>query len=165
MKKGFYLFGFFLVTISLLLQLAMALIFQISTYVSLDNVYIALQKLSLLAGLFGHPVPPIVRLLLPQLLYLAILCGAAFLVLRRTWFFIKNRSFLPPASFTRGPYVIFVISAISIALFFLALISAFLWNASLRGAANMVILPATLLLPLTVCWVEFLSLKLSNDGK
>src|SRR5690606_5921856 len=129
-EKGFLPLRFFLVAISLLLQLAMAMVFQISTYVPLDNAYIALQELSLLASLFGHPVPPMIRLLLPQILYLAILCGAAFLVLRRMWLFIKTQSFLPPTSFTRGPYVIFVISAISVALFFLALISVFLWNAN-----------------------------------
>ena len=142
----------------MLLQSAMALVFQ------LGDVYVNLQELSVLSGLFGHPVPPLIRLILPRFLYLIILYGTAFLILHRIWLFIRNKSFLPPTSFTQGPYAIFLISVISAALFFLILVLAFMLNEGLRGIANVFIIPATFLLPITVCWVELLSFK-SGDRK
>ena len=137
----------------------MALLVQISPYISFDNAYAALSKVSVMAALFGHPVPPFVRLLLPQLLYLAILFCAALLVLRRIWLFTRTRSLSPPASFTRLPLVIYTVSIIAVLLFVVGMISAHFLNTGLRGIASAVVLPAVLLLPITVCWVEILSLR------
>jgi len=159
MKRGIYLFGFFLVAVSVLLQSARLLIFEVSPYVSFDNVWVVLNKLTIPAALFGHPVPPPFSLLIPRFLYLIILGGATFLVLRRMWLFMKNRSLSPPASFTRTPYAIFLISTIVVFLFLLFLVPAIVLYERLRGTANILILPATFLLPVTVCWVELLSFK------
>jgi hypothetical protein len=150
--RNAYAAGFGLVAASVVAALVALLLSKLGVWPRGASV------LSEASGLFGHPVPALLRAKVPHDVNTVLFWVFAFLVLRRLWLWRRYRSVAPPASFGRVPQVLAWVALASAVLFGLAWLAVRFLHVNLPVSAATLGLPAAVLLAPIVFWAEGLSL-------
>lgn len=151
MQRRVYLVAFALVLVSVLFNAVSSALF----WAGRPLPYIPFAAAT---DMLGHPVPAMLRGLLPWQARVILFYAFLLLMLRRLISFKKQRSLSAPASMTRGPYILLVIALSSLALGILGLMLSILINAGSGVPAGMLMIPCVLLLTPTLGWIEMKSL-------
>lgn len=113
---------------------------------------------------FSHPIPQLIRGYLPYFVNLVLFVGFLALILRRLFLMARSRSFVAPSAYTRAPYVLLAISVASLVLGIAALVLSMLFRVGSGVPAGLIMVPATLLLPVGITWAELISFRVSPNA-
>jgi hypothetical protein len=157
MQRRVYLVGFSLVALCVLFGVTLTLLARF-------GVQIRYSGLFWFPELFSHPVPVMLRPMVPMVLSVILYWGFVALVIRRLAIFVRERSFGVPSSFTRAPYVLVLFALGCVGLAIVGLAASIALKAGSGVPAGMLVIPAALLLSPVLAWIEFRSLFSKGRG-
>jgi hypothetical protein len=121
---------------------------------------------STIPEMFGHPVPFMVRQLVPYSSSLWLALALAVLVLRRCWLMARSRSLSPPTSYVTWLHVVTMVGVVFLLAGVIVMIASMLLSAGSGVPGGMLLVPATtLLLPPAVAVVEVWSVVHQLRGR